>query len=98
MILKERKQVYYKLPLGILIIILIGLSPIIVALIGSTLSEFISGTPCNEGNCAWMALIWLALLSIPASFVGIIVYIVLIVNELSRMKKHSGQTENEKNI
>lgn len=89
MILKEKKQVYYKLPVGILLIILAGLSPILIAMIGSTITEYITGAPCHEGNCAWMALPWLALLSIPASFVGMIIYIVLIFTELSKLKKQS---------
>jgi peptidoglycan biosynthesis protein MviN/MurJ (putative lipid II flippase) len=86
-IIKEKKDIFVRFPIGAVLVILAALSPMIIAMIGAWFTEMITGTPCHEGNCIWMVLPWLCLLTIPGGFVFLIVYLVMGFTEYARIRK-----------
>lgn len=64
-ILTKKKHCYTRLPLGFAVIVLFALSPSIIGVIGAWFSEMTTGERCHEGNCSWMVIPWLTLLTLP---------------------------------
>jgi MFS family permease len=81
---KKSRDFYIRLPFGLIIIVLFGFSPIIIAMIGGWASELISGIPCHEGNCAWAAFGWLFFLTIPISIVLLVIFIIILIIDIIR--------------
>ena len=86
LIINKRKHLYTRLPIGLLSIIFLALAPIIIGLIGSWITEYTTGKPCHEGNCGWMALPWLSLVTLPAGALGLIGFIVIVVIDSTKLK------------
>ena len=80
-IIKKSRHFYTRLPLGLLILIFIALSPIIIGMIGATFIEWSTGNPCHEGNCVWGALGWFAFITIPFGGLLFLIFIVIIVRD-----------------
>ncbi len=74
-----------QLLLSYLVLIIIGVSPILISMIGATLSEYFTGEICHEGNCAIAAIFWYAFMTIPLSvLLLIIITIIYVVKFINR--------------
>ena len=86
-IIKHKKHYLTKLPLWITVVIFIGLSPILMGIMGSWFVELTTGEPCDAGNCFWMVLPWFAIYSIPAAVLGLIFLLVIVLVDSILLKK-----------
>jgi len=76
-IITERKHLLTRLPLAIILIMIFALSPLLIGISGAWFSELTSGIPCNnEGNCVWLVLPWLGMITFP---IGLILFIALLI-------------------
>ncbi len=94
LIIKNKKHYLTRIPLGILVCITIGLSPVIIGFIGKWVSVNIFGIPCRGGNCAWDVLHWFALFTIPAGVIAFIIFLVIILTDmisLTNNKRHANK-------
>ena len=87
LIIKNKKHYLTRLPIWLLIIIVIGLSPIIVDLVGAGIFERFTGEVCNEGNCFWGALPWLMFYSVPFAIIPLLIYLVIIIVDSFQLLK-----------
>jgi hypothetical protein len=73
----KRKHLLTRLPLVMLLILIFALSPFLIGISGAWISELTSGIPCNnEGNCFWLVLPWLGMITFP---IGVILFIALLI-------------------
>lgn len=79
LIIKDKKHYITRFPLWILIIILFLFSPLIVGLIGGSLSELFTDQACNEANCFWAALPWLMFYTVPIGLVLLLIFFIIII-------------------
>jgi hypothetical protein len=71
---------FYKILLGIIIIVFFAVSPIILAMVGVYIEGFIIGMPVsdlNEGNSHIMAIGWLGLITVPSGFIVLIIWLII---------------------
>jgi MFS family permease len=66
-LIKNKKDFFIKFPIGLIIIILFGVSPILISMLGAWITELITNEACNEGNSIWGAFGWLFLITIPCA-------------------------------
>lgn len=88
--MKEIKKKWYvdaPLPLRLLLCAVVGLSPLIVGIIGAQISETLTGCSCNEANCFWGALPWLSMLSIPLAIILAVMSICKSIADFARRKR-----------
>jgi len=96
-IINHKKHYLTRLPLWLIFIVFIGLSPIIIGLLGAWVTEIITRQPCHEGNCVWMALPWMIMLSIPIAGFGLIIFLIIIlIDSISLTKKKNDTTTTPK--
>jgi chromate transport protein ChrA len=78
-------------------VVLVGLSPVIIGLVGVWITEITTGQTCHEGNCTWMALPWFATISIPMGGIGLIILLIItLVDSISLLKrKHHNTTKSK---
>lgn len=87
-LLNNKKHYVTRLPLWLLIIVFIGFSPLIIGLIGESLTELFTNEPCNESNCFWGTLPWLMFYTIPIGLILMFIFfIVIIVDSVNLLKK-----------
>jgi len=90
----ERKRHYVtRFPVGVALIIFIGLSPWIIGVAGSWLTEWLTGLPCHEGNCGWMVLPWFTFLTLPIGGIFLVLYLIAIFSDTIKLideKKSNG--------
>ncbi len=87
----KKKSDLLKIVAGYCIILLFAASPILIAIVGCAIEEKVKGHAVNEGNSGIFAFGWLALLTIPAGLVLIILWtitsvqsVILFLNERSK--------------
>lgn len=68
-----------KIAYGTILLVIFGLFPILVAMIGGYFEEIKTGHPVNEGNSAIVSFGWLAFLTLPIAFIIFIPWMVLCV-------------------
>ncbi|MBV6641127.1 MAG: hypothetical protein KI791_10425, partial [Cyclobacteriaceae bacterium] len=76
-IIQKRRHYLTRFILWSVIILLLGFSPVLVGAIGAWISELQTGVPCHEGNCSWMVLGWLTLITWPIS--AFIVFVLFVI-------------------
>jgi hypothetical protein len=76
-IIKHKRDYFTKLPLMLLSIFFVGVSPVLIGILGARITESLTGQPCHEGNCGWMVLPWLGMITIPLA--GLVLIVVVIV-------------------
>ena len=81
LLITKEKDFFTRIPIALLIIGLMAGAPFIVGLSGAWLTEVITGEPCHEGNCFWMALPWLCMLTFPIAGVCLIVLPLLVIRD-----------------
>ena len=72
----------WKFLTGIVVILLIGLSPFIIGYTGMQLSEWFTEAPCHEGNCFWATLPWISFISIPVAIILLIIFLFIAISDL----------------
>lgn len=85
-IIKTKKQIYTKLPLLLLSILLLGAAPLLIGLIGAYFSELATGTPCHEGNCFWMVLPWYVFFTFPLSLLALVIIGIISVKDILKLR------------
>lgn len=86
-VIKKRRHLYTRFPLGLLIILLIAISPILIGMIGALITEWQTGNPCHEGNCVWGALGWFAFVTIPFAGLLFLIFIIIILKDIYQLKR-----------
>lgn len=86
-IIKNKRDIFIKIPLGFVLIIVFSISPILISIVGSWLTELITKQPCNESNCFWGAFGWLFLFTIPAAGVLFVIFLILAVIDIVKLSK-----------
>tara|TARA_B100000767_G_C19465078_1_gene409650 strand:- start:321 stop:599 length:279 start_codon:yes stop_codon:yes gene_type:complete len=92
MIYFKTKKDFKKLPIGIILIIIMGLSPFIIGYIGGTITEFITNESCNESNCFWGVIPWFLFITIPLGILSFIFFIIIALIDFIRLKKNNSYT------
>ena len=87
MILKEKKHLYTRFPLLCLGIVLLAFSPLIIGIIGANITERWTGEACHEGNCTWMVLPWLSMLTIPIGGIVLLIFLVVGVRDILEIRR-----------
>jgi ABC-type multidrug transport system fused ATPase/permease subunit len=91
LIIKSKKHYLTRFPLWLILIVLFAIFPALVGLLGSWIVETSTGEPCHEGNCIWMVIPWLSLITVPAGGIALIVYLVIVImDSIQLMKAKSG--------
>ena len=86
-IIKHRKHYLTRLTLWLIVIVFIGLSPILIGFLGAWITELSTGEPCHEGNCNWMVLPWMGMITIPISGLGLLLFLIIILIDSISLKK-----------
>ena len=84
-IFKKKRHLYNRLPLGLLAIFIFSFSPLIIGIAGAWFIEMRTGQPCHEGNCAWGALPWLTLITMPIGFFLFVVLMIILLLDLKAL-------------
>lgn len=79
LILKNKKHYVTRFPLWLLFIIFFAFSPVIVGLVGGSLTELFTDETCNEANCIWAALPWLTFYTVPIGFTLLLIFLIIII-------------------
>lgn len=88
LIIKTNKHYITRVPIGLAAIIFLGIFPIVTGFLGAWLSQTLTGTPCNEGNCVWAVLPWLLMFTLPiAAFVLLIYLIIILIDSILLIRK-----------
>ena len=84
----ERERDFYKIPLGIIIIVFFALFPIIFAMIGTYIEGLIKGIPIHGGNSDIGYYFLFAYITIPIGFVLLIIWLAIsTINAISFFQK-----------
>lgn len=84
-IVSSKKHIYIRIPLIIIMLLVLAISPILISMAGAWLTELITNEPCHEGNCIWVAFGWLFLVSVPTAILFAIIFLVIIVIDLVKL-------------
>jgi hypothetical protein len=79
LIIKNKSHFLTRFPLGLIVIVVIGLFPVILSSIGGWIQEMLTGHPCSEANCAWDMFTWFTMITIPVGGLLMLVYLALII-------------------
>jgi hypothetical protein len=93
LIIKTKKHYLSKLPLFFLAILLFSFLPILIGMSGAWVTELVTGSSCHEGNCFWMALPWLEILTLPIGVLILIIFIVVILIDTFTLFKSNKKHE-----
>ena len=85
-LINKSTQILPRTLIGLMVIFLIGLSPILASIIGANLTELITGEPCHEGNCFWGAIGWLFFMTFPIAGLLLIVFIIVIIIDIVKLR------------
>lgn len=87
LIIKQRKHLYTRIPLGLLIIVFLSFSPVLMSIIGGMLTEWFTGSSCNEGNCFWGALGWLTFWTVPLGILVAFIFLIIVIVDAFKLKR-----------
>lgn len=86
-IVRSKKDII-RVPLGLLICVLLGVFPIIIAYVGGWITKVFTGQEClNEGSCFWAVIPWLCLLTLPCAFGLCIVVLIKSFRDILKLIK-----------
>lgn len=87
-LIKEKHHYYTRVPIGLGIIIIFGLSPFILGFSGAWIYELITQEICHEGNCFWGVIPWFGMITIPLGIILMILFfIIIVIDSFSIIKK-----------
>jgi xanthine/uracil permease len=87
LIINNRKHLLTRFPIWFALIVLFGLFPLLIGVVGGWITELSTGEPCHEGNCGWMVLPWLTLFTLPIGGVLLFVYMIIILIDIIGLLK-----------
>lgn len=88
-IVKRKRHYLTRVPIGLFFIGFIALSPIIVGISMARISELTTGIPCNnEGNCAWLVLPWLGMITLPIGLLLLVVFLLIVFIDTLKLSKN----------
>lgn len=89
MVFKNKRDIWIRFPLGMVLIVLFGLSPILVSMLMSNLTELLTGEPCHEGNCIWGGIGWLFLITLPVALILAVVFLIVSIIDIVKILSNS---------
>jgi len=84
-LLKKKRHLYTRIPLGLLIIGFIAICPIIISILGSWISELVTKEPCHEGNCSWATIGWFFFFTFPLAGFLFFVFLIIVIVDVVKM-------------
>ena len=69
----------------LLVIVFVGLSPVILGFLGAWINEMVTGQPCHEGNCEWMVIPWLSIITIPIAGLTLTIYLIISLIDIVKL-------------
>lgn len=93
-IIKHKRDYFTKLPAVLVSIIFIGVSPVLIGILGERITETLTGEPCHEGNCGWMVLPWLGMITIPLAGLALIAVIIVVLSDAATLRDTKGDARN----
>lgn len=85
-IIKKKRQYITRFPVWFFAIIFFALSPYLIGILGSYLTELWTGEPCNESNCGWMVLPFFTFITLPMGVLGLLVFLVIVLQDSLELK------------
>ena len=83
---KNTRQYITRFPVWFFAIIFFALSPYLIGILGSYLTELWTGEPCNESNCGWMVLPFFTFITLPMGVLGLLVFLVIVLQDSLELK------------
>ncbi len=80
-IIKRKRHFFTVFPVWFIAIIFLGLSPYLLGILGSYLTELSTGEPCHEGNCGWMVLPFFTFITLPMGILGLLVFLAIVLQD-----------------
>jgi len=80
-IIRQKSHLLTRLPLGLFGIVLFSFSPFLMGVIGAWATQKFTGQPCHEGNCGWMVLPWLTVLTLPIGAFLLLVFLLMVARD-----------------
>ncbi len=84
-LIQTKKQILPRILIGILLLFLTAFGPVLVSIIGAYIIEYSTGNPCHEGNCAWAAVGWLSLLTMPIAMLAGIAGLIIVILDIKKL-------------
>ncbi|AHM59297.1 hypothetical protein D770_05150 [Flammeovirgaceae bacterium 311] len=94
-IIKNKKHYYTRFPIWLSLILLFLLSPVLIGFIGAWITELITSEPCHEGNCIWMVLPWLTIITLPVGGIILLIYVVIILLDTVKLMTKTTATHQQ---
>ena len=95
-IIRKKRDLYLKLPLGLLFLVVLAFSPVIISLIGVWYHEVDTSQPCYDGNCWWSAMGWFLFLSVPFASVLGFIYLLVAYFDMEKLRREMREDESNK--
>jgi hypothetical protein len=80
-IIKRKQHYFTRFPVWFLAIIFFALSPYLIGVLGSYLTELSTGEPCHEGNCGWMVLPFFTFITLPMGALGLLIFLAIVLQD-----------------
>jgi hypothetical protein len=78
LLIKHKKQYFTRIPIGLLLIVLFAFAPLIVGLLGSWITSWITGNSCGTNDCIWAVVPYLSIASITIGLLALTLFLILI--------------------
>ncbi|MBY8073752.1 hypothetical protein [Vibrio fluvialis] len=80
-LITEKIHYLTKLPLIVIALLLFGLAPIILSIVGGALLQWFTGRSYDESNSAIVASGWFFLITFPVAILGVIVLLIVVIRD-----------------
>lgn len=78
----------------LLSIFFVGVSPVLIGILGERITERLTGEPCHEGNCGWMVLPWFGMITIPLAGLVLIVVVIVALSDAASLRDTKREERN----
>lgn len=89
LIIKNKRHFKTRLPIWILVIFVIGISPILIGLLG----EILDSGSCKSGDCIWTTFPYFTMFTLPVAFILFLVFLVIVVFDSIRLYLSGSKVE-----
>lgn len=94
---KHKKHIKTRFIPLLLLIILSGISPVLIEIVGRNIHEWKTGTPCTQQNCPTWGITWYIFITLFFSFLLLVGLGIIALIDYSLYKKKSRYLSNKKN-